>query len=115
MHRGEILSLASSVITNMKAKPTDRSLIGQKVDIRVSEDNLEMLIGLRSGGLPSATKSKKWLDKVDLAVALRDVLTNEGIENNGVEPDKFHKLFTLGVHTFSKFNNYNFFRYILII
>ncbi|CAG8678191.1 3145_t:CDS:2 [Ambispora leptoticha] len=59
-----------------------------------------MLIGLRSGGLPSATKSKRWIDKVDLAVALRDVLINEGIENNGVEPDKFHKLFTLGVHIY---------------
>src|SRR3954453_5023231 len=108
MYRGEIQSLASSVITNMKAKPTDRSLIGQKVDFRISKDQFEMLIGLRSGGLPSVAKSKKWLDKVDLAVALRDVLVNEGIENNGVEPNKFHNLFTLGVHTFSKFNNLNF-------
>lgn len=75
-----------------------------------------MLISLRSGGLPSAPKSKKWIDKVDLAVALRDVLINEGIENNGVDPDKFHNLFTIGVHSFSKFNlNHNFFRCILII
>ncbi|CAI2188979.1 18166_t:CDS:10, partial [Funneliformis geosporum] len=101
---GEIQSLASSVISNMKTKPTDRSLIGQKVDFRISQDQFEMLIGLRSGGLPSATKSKKWIDKVDLSVALRDVLINEGIENNGVKPDKFHNLFTLGVHTF----NYNY-------
>ncbi|POG80246.1 hypothetical protein GLOIN_2v1764697 [Rhizophagus irregularis DAOM 181602=DAOM 197198] len=56
----------------------------------VSHDQFEMLISLRSGGLPSAPKSKKWIDKVDLAVALRDVLINEGIENNGVDPDKFH-------------------------
>jgi hypothetical protein len=79
MRRGEIQSLASSVISNMKTKPTDRSLIGQKVDFRISHDQFEMLIGLRSGGLPSATKSKKWIDKVDLSVALRDVLINEGI------------------------------------
>ncbi|PKY14501.1 hypothetical protein RhiirB3_400379 [Rhizophagus irregularis] len=63
-----------------------------------------MLISLRSGGLPSAPKSKKWIDKVDLAVALRDVLINEGIENNGVDPDKFHNLFTIGVHS----SNYNY-------
>jgi hypothetical protein len=75
MRRGEIQSLASSVISNMKT----RSLIGQKVDFRISHDQFEMLIGLRSGGLPSATKSKKWIDKVDLSVALRDVLINEGI------------------------------------
>jgi len=104
MRRGEIQSLASSVISNMKTKPTDRSLIGQKVDFQISQDQFEMLIGLRSGGLPAATKSKKWIDKVDLSVALRDVLINEGIENNGVKPDKFHNLFTLGVHTF----NYNY-------
>ncbi|CAG8684691.1 6115_t:CDS:2, partial [Acaulospora morrowiae] len=69
---GEIQGLASSVITNMKSRPIDRSLIGQK----------------------------KWMDKVDLSVALRDVLVNEGIENNGVRPENFCKLFTLGVHTF---------------
>ncbi|CAG8465387.1 22917_t:CDS:10 [Gigaspora rosea] len=102
--RGEIQGLASSVITNMKSRPTDRSLIGQKVDFRISKDQFELLIGLRSGGLPSAPKSKKWMDKVDLAVALRDVLINEGIENSGVDPNKFHNLFTLGVHTF----NYNY-------
>jgi len=90
----------------MKSRPTDRSLIGQKVDFRISKDQFELLIGLRSGGLPPAPKSKKWMDKVDLAVALRDVLINEGIENNGVDPNKFRNLFTLGVHTFSKFNNF---------
>ncbi|CAG8813491.1 14169_t:CDS:2, partial [Dentiscutata erythropus] len=69
-----------------------------------SKDQFEVLIGLRSGGLPTSPKGKKWMDKVDLSVALRDVLVNEGIENNGVKPEKFHKLFTLGVHTF----NYNY-------
>ncbi|CAB5182364.1 unnamed protein product [Rhizophagus irregularis] len=89
---------------NQMKMPTDRSLIGQKLDFRVSHDQFEMLISLRSGGLPSAPKSKKWIDKVDLAVALRDVLINEGIENNGVDPDKFHNLFTIGVHS----SNYNY-------
>nr|CAG8504818.1 7803_t:CDS:10 [Entrophospora candida] len=32
---GEIQGLASSVISNLKTKPTDRSLIGQKVDFRI--------------------------------------------------------------------------------
>ncbi|GBB95686.1 hypothetical protein RclHR1_25950003 [Rhizophagus clarus] len=101
---GEIQSLASSVISNLKTKPTERSLIGQKVDFRISKDQFETLIGLRSGGLPTATKGKKWMDKVDLAVSLRDVLVNEGIENNGVEPSRFQKLFVLGVHSY----NYNY-------
>lgn len=114
MHRGEIQGLASSVIANTKAKPTDRSLIGQKIDFRISKDQFEMLIGLRSGGLPGAPKNKKWADKVDMGVALRDVLVNEGIENNGVDPKKFHNLFTIGVHTFSKFNDLNFFGMFLI-
>ncbi|CAI2181909.1 1876_t:CDS:10 [Funneliformis geosporum] len=101
---GEIQSLASSVISNLKTKPAERSLIGQKVDFRISKDQFEMLIGLRSGGLPTATKGKKRMDKVDLAVSLRDVLANEGMENNGVEPSRFQKLFVLGVHSY----NYNY-------
>lgn len=99
----------------MKIKPTNRSLIGQKVDFRISKEQFEMLIGLRSGSLPTAAKGKKWMDKVDLAVSLRDVLINEGIETNGIEPNKFHKLFTLGVHTYSKFNNFILFFYSLYI
>ncbi|CAH1766974.1 3665_t:CDS:10, partial [Entrophospora sp. SA101] len=99
--KGEIQGLASSVISNLKTKPTDRSLIGQKVDFRISKDQFELLIGLRSGGLLSATKGKKWMDKVDLAVLLQDVLINEGIESNGVEPSKFQKLFVLGVHSYN--------------
>ncbi|RHZ67049.1 hypothetical protein Glove_303g130 [Diversispora epigaea] len=102
---GEIQSLASSVISNLKTKPTERSLIGQRVDFRItckySKDQFETLIGLRSGGLPTATKGKKWMDKVDLAVSLRDVLVNKGIENNGVDPSRFQKLFVLGVHSYS--------------
>ncbi|CAJ0856062.1 17714_t:CDS:10 [Entrophospora sp. SA101] len=77
---GEIQGLASSVITIMKTKPTDRSLIGQKMYFRISKDQFEMLIGLRPGGLPSAPKSKKWMVKVDLAVVLQDVLINKGIK-----------------------------------
>ncbi|CAG8699617.1 11942_t:CDS:10, partial [Acaulospora morrowiae] len=102
---GEIQCLASSVISNLKTKPTGRSLIRQKVDFRISKDQFEMLIGLRSGGLPLATKGKKWMDKVDLAVSLRDVLVNEGIENNGIEPSKFQKLFVLGALSYDY--NYN--------
>jgi hypothetical protein len=47
----------------MKSKPTDRILIGQKLDFRISKDQFEMLIGLRSGGLSSAAKGKKWVNK----------------------------------------------------
>ncbi|CAG8729044.1 23028_t:CDS:2, partial [Gigaspora rosea] len=82
---GEIQSIASAFITNSTKKPTDRSLIGQKCDFRVTRDGFEMVIGLRSGGLPEACKSKKYEDKIDLVVAMRDVLLQEAIENNGVE------------------------------
>ncbi|GBB87876.1 hypothetical protein RclHR1_14380001 [Rhizophagus clarus] len=94
---GEIQSLASSVISNLKTKLTERSLINQKVDFRISKDQFETLIGLRSGDLPTATKGKKWMDKVDLTVSLQDVLVNEDIENNGVDSSRFQKLFVLGV------------------
>ncbi|CAB5317284.1 unnamed protein product [Rhizophagus irregularis] len=81
---GEIQSIASAFITNSTKKPTDRSLIGQKCDFRVTCDGFEMVIGLRSGGLPEACKSKKLSDKIDLMVAMRDVLLHEAIDNNGV-------------------------------
>ncbi|RIA85177.1 hypothetical protein C1645_782445 [Glomus cerebriforme] len=102
---GEIQSLASGFITNTTKKPTDRSLIGQKCDFRVTRDGFEIVIGLRSGGLPEACKSKKWDDKVDLMVAMRDVLLREAIENNGVECTDFKRIYTIGVHSFGFFYN----------
>ncbi|CAB4408684.1 unnamed protein product [Rhizophagus irregularis] len=99
---GEIQSIASAFITNSTKKPTDRSLIGQKCDFRVTRDGFEMVIGLRSGGLPEACKSKKLDDKIDLMVAMRDVLLQEAIENNGVECTDFKQLYTIGVHSYVK-------------
>ena len=96
--REEIQSIASAFITNSTKKPTDRSLIGQKCDFRVTRDGFEMVIGLRSGGLPEACKSKKLDDKIDLMVAMRDVLLQEAIENNGVECMDFKQLYTIGIH-----------------
>ncbi|GET59927.1 uncharacterized protein OCT59_020339 [Rhizophagus irregularis] len=55
---------------NQMKMPTDRSLIGQKLDFRVSHDQFEMLISLRSGGLPSAPKSKKWIDKIRISFTI---------------------------------------------
>ncbi|CAJ0829339.1 15715_t:CDS:2 [Entrophospora sp. SA101] len=37
---GEIQGLASSVISNLKTKPTDRSLIGQKLTLELVKTNL---------------------------------------------------------------------------
>ncbi|CAG8635693.1 1870_t:CDS:10 [Funneliformis caledonium] len=102
---GEIQSIASAFITNSMKKPTDRSLIGQKCDFRVTSDGFEMVIGLRSGGLPEACKSKKLDDKIDLMVAMRDVLLQEAIENNGVECIDFKQLYTIGVHSYGFFYN----------
>ncbi|CAJ0872257.1 14738_t:CDS:2 [Entrophospora sp. SA101] len=82
--KGEIQSLASAMIANLNKKLVDRSLIGQRCDFRITCDGFEAVIGLRSGGLPKACSSKRWNDKVDLMVAMRDVLLQEAIENNGV-------------------------------
>ncbi|CAG8661111.1 10859_t:CDS:10 [Funneliformis caledonium] len=93
--RGEIQSLASAMIANLNKKLVDRSLIGQRCDFRITCDGFEAVIGLRSGGLPEACSSKRWNDKVDLMVAMRDVLLQEAIENNGVECTDFRNLFLL--------------------
>ncbi|CAJ0765427.1 12177_t:CDS:2, partial [Entrophospora sp. SA101] len=69
---GETDSLASKMVLNLNQKPTDRGIIGQKCDFHIQKDGFEYLIGLHAGGLPEACKSKKWNDRVDLAVAMRD-------------------------------------------
>ncbi|CAJ0833324.1 14686_t:CDS:2 [Entrophospora sp. SA101] len=102
-NRGEIQSLASAMIANLNKKLVDRSLIGQRCDFRITCDGFEAVIGLRSGGLPKACSSKRWNDKVDLMVAMRDVLLQEAIENNGVGCKDFRKLYTLGVHSYGEF------------
>ncbi|CAG8531343.1 11010_t:CDS:2 [Paraglomus brasilianum] len=73
--------------------------------VQAYKDRFEGLIGLRSGGLPPSPKSKKWSDKFDLSVTLRDALLTEGIENNGIALDLFRKLYVLGAHTYDY--NYN--------
>ncbi|RHZ52881.1 hypothetical protein Glove_456g11 [Diversispora epigaea] len=102
---GEIQSLSSAMIANLNKKPVDRSLIGQRCDFRITCDGFEAVIGLRSGGLPEACHSKKWNDKVDLMVAMRDVLLKEAIEDNGVECKDFRNLYTLGVHSYGFYYN----------
>ncbi|CAG8450814.1 11773_t:CDS:10 [Scutellospora calospora] len=101
----EIQSLASAMIANLNKKLVDRSLIGQRCDFRITCDGFEAVIGLRSGGLPEACSSKKCNDKVDLMVAMRDVLFQEAIENNGVECTDFKNLYTLGVHSYGFYYN----------
>ncbi|CAG8572058.1 10323_t:CDS:10 [Ambispora leptoticha] len=48
---GEIQSIASAFVIDSMKKPTDRSLIGQKCDFRITCDGFEMDIELRSGRL----------------------------------------------------------------
>lgn len=69
--RGKIQSITSAFISNSTKKQTDRALIEQKCDFKITCDRFEMVIGLRSGGLPEACESKKLDDKVDLMVAMR--------------------------------------------
>jgi len=64
-----------------------------------------VLLGCDLGDCQRPAQSKKWDDKVDLLVAMRDVLLREAIENNGVECADFKKIFTMGVHSFGFFYN----------
>ncbi|CAG8580909.1 7313_t:CDS:2, partial [Paraglomus occultum] len=94
----------SDLSAKAEEEPTDKSLIGQKCDFRVTLMGLKPLLD-RSGGLPEACKAKKWDDKVDLMVAMRDVMLKEAIECNGVNCQDFKRIYTLGVHSYGFYYN----------
>ncbi|CAG8626276.1 1512_t:CDS:2 [Acaulospora morrowiae] len=78
-----------------------RAHIGQKCDFRGtlknSINNLEAIIGLRSGDLPVAHRKKIHEDRVDLSVAMRDVLYNF------FKPIPMHLEMSFIVHMFLEF------------
>ncbi|CAG8536563.1 10025_t:CDS:2 [Paraglomus occultum] len=80
-----------------------RARIGQKCDFRgtlkKSINRLEALIGLRSGGLPEPHQKKICEDKVDLSVAMRDILYTFFKENSKAPSSDIHSTFVFGIHS----------------
>lgn len=80
VHLGECDCTPAS--TSMPNEEKTRHHLGQKIVFRINKERFEMLVGFISGDLLPVIKTRKWSDKIDLAVSLRDVLLNEGIKKN---------------------------------
>ncbi|RUS30314.1 hypothetical protein BC938DRAFT_479567, partial [Jimgerdemannia flammicorona] len=103
MDVGEICCWASAARRNDGRSVVLRARVGQKCDFRGtlkhSIDNLEAIIGLRSGGLPAAHRRKVSEDRVDLAVAMRDILFNFFVSNTNAPDNDLHRTFILGAQS----------------
>ena len=104
--RGEICSWASAQRRNEGRSITLRARVGQTCDFRgtlkPSINKLEAITGLRSGGLPEPHRKKIYLDSLDLSITMRDIL-HTFFKSNANSPDEdLHKIFILGVQSWSK-------------
>ncbi|CAG8633419.1 10031_t:CDS:10, partial [Diversispora eburnea] len=100
---GEIACWASARRRNEGRSIVLRARIGQKCDFRGtlknSINNLEAIIGLRSGGLPVAHRKKVHEDRADLSVAMRDVLYNFFKTNPNASGNDLHSTYVLGIQS----------------
>ncbi|CAG8657036.1 14875_t:CDS:10, partial [Funneliformis mosseae] len=100
---GEIACWASAHRRNEGRSVVLRARIGQKCDfkgiLKRSINRLEALIGLRSGGLPESHPKKIYGDKIDLCVAMRDVLYTFFKENSKAPGSDVHSTYVLGIHS----------------
>ncbi|CAG8438116.1 6721_t:CDS:10 [Acaulospora morrowiae] len=105
----EIVCWASAYRRNEGRSVVLRARIGQKCDFRgtlkKSINKLEALIGLRSGGLPEPHKKKIYEDKVDLSVAMRDILYTFFKENSKAPSSDIHSTFVFGIHSWGWVHN----------
>ncbi|CAG8650676.1 12011_t:CDS:2, partial [Funneliformis mosseae] len=103
MDVGEIACWASSRRRNEGRSIVLRARIGQKCDFRGtlknSVNSLEAIIGLRSGGLPVANRRKILEDRIDLSVAMRDVLYDFFKSNSNASGDDLHRTYVLGTQS----------------
>lgn len=103
MEVGEIVCWASAHRRNEGRSVVLRARVGQKCDFRGtlknSFDRLEAIIGLRSGGLPDAHRKKVHEDRVDLAVAMRDILYGFFASNSKAPEDDLHSMYVLGMQS----------------
>ncbi|CAJ0871549.1 20541_t:CDS:10, partial [Entrophospora sp. SA101] len=100
---GEIACWASARRRNKGRSIVLQARIGQKCNFRGtlknSINNLEAIIGLRSGGLPVAHRKKIHEDRVDLSVAMRDVLYNFFKTNPNASGNELHSTYVLGIQS----------------
>ncbi|RUO96954.1 hypothetical protein BC936DRAFT_141212, partial [Jimgerdemannia flammicorona] len=100
---GEICCWASAARRNQGRSVVLCARVGQKCDFRGSlkhsNDKLEAIVGLRSGGLPEAHRKKVFEDHVDLAVTMRDILHSFFASNTNAPYDELHRTFVLGVQS----------------
>ncbi|CAI2188283.1 19605_t:CDS:10 [Funneliformis geosporum] len=103
MDVGEIACWASAYRRNEGRSVVLRARIGQKCDFRgtlkKSINKLEALIGLRSGGLPEPHRKKIYEDKVDISVAMRDILYTFFKGNSKAPSSDIHSTFVFGIHS----------------
>ncbi|KAG9285419.1 hypothetical protein G9A89_010894 [Geosiphon pyriformis] len=103
MDVGDICCWASAARRNQGRSIVLRARVGQKCDFRGSlkhsNDKLEAIVGLRSGGLPEAHRKKVFEDHVDLAITMRDILHRFFASNNNAPDDELHRTFVLGVQS----------------
>ncbi|CAB4490775.1 unnamed protein product [Rhizophagus irregularis] len=109
MDVGEIACWASAHRRNEDRSVVLRARVGQKCDFRGtlkdSINRLEALIGLRSGGLPEPHQKKIHEDKVDLCVAMRDILYTFFKENSKAPSSDVHSTFVFGIHSWGWVHN----------
>src|SRR4051794_14994412 len=94
--RGEIASWALAERRSLDRSIFLRARIGQKCDMRGTLKNtvnqVEGLIGLRSGGLPQPHCRKILDDRVNLSVTMRDILFGIFRKNPNVPNEDLQKL-----------------------
>ncbi|CAG8623835.1 16720_t:CDS:10 [Gigaspora rosea] len=109
MDVGDIACWASACRRNEGRSVVLRARTGQKCDFRgtlkKSVNKLEALIGLRSGGLPVSHPKKIYEDKVDLSVAMRDILYTFFKENSKAPSSDIHSTFVFGIHSWGWVHN----------
>ncbi|CAG8505740.1 7459_t:CDS:10 [Paraglomus brasilianum] len=103
MDVGEIACWASAQRRNVGRSVVLRARVGQKCDFRGTLKNsinsVEALIGLRSGGLPETHRKKIFMDRMDLAVALRDIVFQFFRSNSNAPDDELHKTYVIGMQS----------------
>ncbi|KAJ3150694.1 hypothetical protein HDU86_006311 [Geranomyces michiganensis] len=88
---------------NFNTTACDKVVTGQKLDMRVTlcdtQEKLEAMICLRSGGLPKPPKNKAECDRADLLNCLMEILLAYMRKVDGVLADQITKMFVIGMQS----------------
>ncbi|KAJ3178353.1 hypothetical protein HDU87_003666 [Geranomyces variabilis] len=100
----ELQSIGSKLAREHDAEWSGRAASGQKLDMRVTladtNEQLEALVCLRSGGLPVPSKKKIEGDRQDLLNCLMEILLSYVRKVSGVPADKLMDMFVLGLQSY---------------